>query len=107
MNLDSIGGNLRKHRLAKKLRQEDLAERVGLSANYIGMIERGEKVPSLETFVTLLNALEVSADVILSDVMNTGYLVKNSVLDEKMRKLSYEDRDMIYDVIDTLMKHSK
>lgn len=107
MNLDSIGSNLKKHRLAKKLRQEDLAEIVGLSANYIGMIERGEKIPSLETFVTLLNALEVSADVVLSDIMNRGYLVKNAVLDEKMRKLSYEDRDMIYDVIDTLMKHLK
>lgn len=107
MNLDSIGSNLKKHRLAKKLRQEDLAEIVGLSANYIGMIERGEKIPSLETFVTLLNALEASADVVLSDIMNSGYLVKNAVLDEKMRKLSYEDRDMIYDVIDILMKHLK
>lgn len=44
---------------------------------------------------------------VLSDIMNSGYLVKNAVLDEKMRKLSYEDRDMIYDVIDILMKHLK
>lgn len=91
----------------KKYRQEDLAERTGLSANYIGMVERGEKVPSLETFINILNALDVSADMVLADVLKTGYIVKNSILNEKMSKLAPEDRDKIYEVIDTLVKHSK
>ena len=56
MKLDTIGKNIRKFRLVKKLRQEDLAERTGLTANYIGMVERGEKIPSLETFIKILNA---------------------------------------------------
>ncbi|MFR8719658.1 MAG: helix-turn-helix domain-containing protein [Coprococcus comes] len=60
MKLDTIGKNIRKFRLVKKLRQEDLAERTGLTANYIGMVERGEKIPSLETFIKILNALGVS-----------------------------------------------
>lgn len=107
MKLDTIGKNIRKYRLAKKLRQEDLAEKAGLSANYIGMVERGEKIPSLETFITILNALEVSADMVLADVVSTGYLVKNSMLNEKLSKLSNEDREKIYEVIDILIKHSK
>lgn len=107
MKLDTIGKNIRKYRLAKKLRQEDLAEKAGLSANYIGMVERGEKIPSLETFITILNALEVSADMVLADVVSTGYIVKNSMLNEKLSKLSSDDREKIYEVIDTLIKHSK
>ena len=107
MKLDTIGKNIRKYRLAKKFRQEDLAEKTGLTANYIGMLERGEKVPSLETFINILNVLEVSADMILSDVLATGYIVKNSMLNEKISKLAPEDREKIYDVIDTLIKHSK
>ena len=107
MKLDTIGKNIRKYRLAKKLRQEDLAEKAGLSANYIGMVERGEKIPSLETFITILNALDVSADMILADVVSTGYIVKNSMLNEKLSKLSNDDREKIYEVIDTLIKHSK
>lgn len=107
MKLDTIGKNIRKYRLAKKLRQEDLAEKAGLSANYIGMVERGEKIPSLETFITILNALEVSADMVLVDVVSTGYIVKNSILNEKLSKLSNDDREKIYEVIDTLIKHSK
>lgn len=107
MKLDSIGKNIRKYRIAKKLRQEDLAEKAGLSANYIGMLERGEKIPSLETFITILNVLQISADMVLADVVATGYTVKNSMLDEKLSKLSNEDRETIYDVVDTLVKHSK
>lgn len=107
MKLDTIGKNIRKYRLSKKLRQEDLAEKAGLSANYIGMVERGEKIPSLETFITILNALEVSADMVLADVVSTGYAVKNSILNEKLSKLSSEDREKIYEVIETLIKYSK
>lgn len=107
MNLDTIGNGIKKYRIAKKLRQEDLAEKVGLSANYIGMVERGEKMPSLETFISIVNVLEVSADMILSDVLSTGYTVKNSLLNERMSKISKEDRERIYDVIEVLLKHSK
>ncbi len=107
MNLDSIGKNIRKYRLAKKLRQEDLAEITNLSNNYIGMIERGEKIPSLETFIVIVNALQISADMLLSDVTAVGYTVKNSLLNEKISKLDPNDQNRIYDVIDTLVRHSK
>ena len=73
MNTSSIGKRIRKYREAKGWRQEDFAERIGLSVTYTGMIERGEKVPKLETFITIANALEVSADLLLADVLSTGY----------------------------------
>ena len=107
MKLDTIGKNIRKFRLARKLRQEDLAEKTDLTTNYIGMVERGEKIPSLETFIKILNALGVSSDMVLTDVLETGYTVKNSMLNEKLEKLAPEDRYRIYEVIDTLVKQSK
>lgn len=107
MKLDTIGKNIRKFREIKKLRQEDLAEKTDLTTNYISMIERGEKIPSLETFINILNSLGVSADMVLSDVLDNGYTVKDSLLNEKLEKLVPEDRNRIYEVIDTMMKHSK
>lgn len=107
MKLDTIGKNIRKFREIKKLRQEDLAEKTDLTTNYIGMIERGEKIPSLETFINILNSLGVSADMVLSDVLDNGYTVKDSLLNEKLEKLVPEDRNRIYEVIDTMMKHLK
>ena len=44
---------------------------------------------------------------ILADVLDNGYLVKDSLLAQKLDKLSAEDRSQIYDVIDTMIKHSK
>ena len=107
MNLYTIGANIRECRLSKKMRQEDLAEKTNLSVTYIGMIERGEKTPSLETLINILNAIGVSADMVLCDVLDFGYEVKHSLLNDKLLQLSSEDRNKIYDVIDTMIQHSK
>jgi len=107
LNFESIGQNIRTYRIKKKLRQEDLAELTDLSVTYIGMVERGEKIPALETFIKILNALEVSADVVLADVLKNGYEIKGSLLTEQLSTLSQPDREKVYDVIATLVKHSK
>ena len=89
------------------MRQEDLAEKADLSVNYIGMLERGEKIPSLETFITIANSLGVSADMLLKDVLDKGYEVKDSLLGEKLSTVSTETRETIYDVADAILRHSK
>ena len=76
-----------------------------LSTNYIGMIERGEKVPSLESFINIANALEVSADILLSDLLKKGYVIKESVLAEKLDGLPSKEKQRIYDVVETLLEH--
>ncbi len=106
MKLDTVGSNIRKIRIAKGLTQEALAEKTELSANYIGMIERGEKTPSLESFVDIANALSASADVILADVINTNYTVKSSLLGDKLAELSADERRKIYEIVDLLIKQS-
>ena len=90
MNLTSIGKRIRKYREAKGWRQEDFAERIGLSVTYTGMIERGEKVPKMETFIKIANVLEVSADMLLADVLSVGYTVKSSEMSESSLNLSWE-----------------
>ena len=107
LNYESIGKKIRACRIRKHLRQEDLAEKTDLSVTYIGMVERGEKLPAMETFINILNALEVSADVILADVLKVGYQVKGSLITEQLSSLSQADREKVYDVIATLIKHSK
>ena len=69
------------------------------------MIERGEKILSPETFITLLNTLDISADVVLSDVLINGYVIKDSILNEKILMLSESDKILIYDLINTIIKY--
>ncbi len=107
MNTSSIGKRIRKYRQAKGWRQEDFAEKIGLSVTYTGMIERGEKVPKLETFITIANTLEVSADLLLADVLSTGYDVKSSEMTEQISSLSPSEIDRIYSVVDAMIKFEK
>jgi transcriptional regulator with XRE-family HTH domain len=51
--------NLRRERHAKKLTQEDLADRAGLSARYLGSIERGAVSASVTILGRLAQALRI------------------------------------------------
>lgn len=107
MNYNSIGKNIRQCRLERRLSQEQLAEQVNVSANYIGMIERGEKTPSLETFLAVANALEVNADRLLWEVLKVGYQEKSNQLSQQLSALSSKDRKRILAVVDTLIAYSE
>ena len=106
MELESIGRNIRKFRLMRNLRQEDLAEMAGLSINYVGALERGEKIPSLETFIVLLNALEVSSDMVLSSLLVEKHQADASRLMDRMQNLPAYDIERILAVVDVLIQYS-
>ena len=54
-----LGRRVRLFRRQRGLTQAQLAERVGVSDNFIGMIERGRGHPTLETISGVAKALEV------------------------------------------------
>ena len=107
MNTASIGKRIRKFREHKGWRQEDFAEKIGLSVTYTGMIERGEKVPKLETFIAIANVLEVSADQLLADVLTTGYDIKSSTMTDEISKLDPASRERIFKVVSTMIEFDK
>ncbi len=104
--MTSIGRNIRHFRTDKNMKQEVLAEKTDLSANYIGMIERGEKIPSLNSLIRIANALEVTSDMLLCDLVTRSYCVKNSVLMDRISKLSSKEQQKIYAVVETMLKYS-
>ena len=69
MDLKDVGLRIKKTREAKGLTQEELAALVDLSPTHISVIECGQKIPKLDTFVAIANALDVSADSLLRDVV--------------------------------------
>ncbi len=54
-----VGRRLRQIRRSRDLTQEQLAELVGLSANFISLIENGDAAPSFATIEKLAQALNV------------------------------------------------
>lgn len=54
-----VGARLRQLRQARRLTQEQLAERSGLSYKFVGEVERGRGNPTLTTLASLSEALGV------------------------------------------------
>ena len=63
---DKFAVNLKSERLRRKLSQEALAAKAGLSVSYISMLERGPRTPPLATLESLAKALAVSPTSLLS-----------------------------------------
>jgi len=55
-----FGERIRQLRTSKGLTQEELAEAVGVSTDFISLIERGERAPSFENLERLAEALGVN-----------------------------------------------
>lgn len=62
MDYRAIGMRIRQFRKDKRLTQAELAQRVGISTSFMGHIERGTRIPSIETLVRLSESLGVSLD---------------------------------------------
>lgn len=63
--LIAFGQRVKSLRLKKSLSQVQLADKGGFDRNYIGMIERGERNPSLINLKRLADALEVELSVLV------------------------------------------
>ena len=74
MDLRIVGLRIKEAREAKNLTQEDLAALVDLSPTHISVIERGLKAVKLDKFVAIANALDVSADRLLFDVVTLSLI---------------------------------
>ena len=59
-NLKIFGMRIHELRKKSKLTQSELAEKVGLSTNFIGMVERGERNTSVDKIFKLAKAFNIS-----------------------------------------------
>lgn len=100
-----IGKRIKEERKRKLMRQEDLAERTNKLVTYIGMIERGERIPGLSTFIEIVNALDTTADEILCDFTNNGYKVRFSKYNEQIDKLNTKEKRALYEIVEAYLKN--
>lgn len=66
--LIAFGNRIRLLRLEKKWSQEQLAEKTGFHRTYIGMIERGERNPSLKNINVFAESFTISVSELLKEI---------------------------------------
>ena len=69
LDYQKIGRKIRAARLEKGWSQDRLSEKCNISLSFMGHIERGTRIMSMDTFVALCNELEISADYLLLDII--------------------------------------
>jgi transcriptional regulator with XRE-family HTH domain len=68
--LAQFGAKVRDFRQRQSISQEELADRAGVHRTYIGMIERGEKNPTLLSIQRVSLALDVEISALLDGLPN-------------------------------------
>lgn len=92
-----FGKKIKEAREDLNLTQFQLAEKIGISQNFLGDIERGLKLPSIETLLKLSNTLKISLDTMLSDSLDN--------IAKEPESIYYTDKQLI--IINKIVKAIK
>ena len=96
LNYKEIGSRIRSFRISKELTQETLAEKIGVSLNYYGLIERGERGMCVETLYKLSEALGFSIDYVLLGTIRTETVTP---LIKRINSLNEADKRHVADLL--------
>ena len=106
VDMKIIGMNIRKERKRQLLTIEQLAEKAGITDNFLGKIERGDGTPSFPTLDSIACALNVSIDFLKGNTKyNKEYKFINSIIE--VNQLSDDKKEMFIDFISTNIKYFK
>lgn len=102
MDLCAIGARIKAARERAGMTQEDLAAELEMSPTHISVLERGIKAPKLETLVNIANALHVSSDMLLQDVVTYASDGIASELSIAVSKLPRREQERIMNAVRAL-----
>ena len=94
-----LGSRIRAMRLERKITQEKLAEAAGVGVTHISHIETGNSIPSLQTLVDIINALDCTADELLCMEVRQSRPMLNNWLGELVSDCSDSEVKLITDMV--------
>ena len=99
VDYELMGKRMRAKRRIMKMSQEDVANAVRIAPSYYSNIERGVRVPSIDTLVAVANVLEVGTDFLLADSVKAVF---NQRTPEETRLLTRclreKVEELVYDI---------
>lgn len=105
MDSKTLGNRIREARIKKLYTQQRMAEMAGISQMYLGEVERGTKIPSLKSFIKIIEALDLSADYVLRDELSSGEHYIYDEITEKLKNLSPQQRKAASEILDAYIRN--
>ena len=94
-----IGLQIRKARLKTGMTQEQLANAIDVGVTHISHIETGNTIPSMKTFVKIINVLGCSADEILCCELASAKPIVRDWLSELLANCSPGELKVLIDTL--------
>lgn len=98
LNYSIIGVRLKQARIDKKITQQDLAEKLGVSVPYVSRIERGSTNINLKRLSEICALLEISEGEILSGASSESSSYLNTAFSDLLKNCPAEKIDLIYKI---------
>lgn len=102
MNYYEIGQRIRKYRKAYSLSQEQLSDKVGISATHMSHIETGNTKLSLAVLVKITDTLSVQTDALLFDAPQVNRTAMTDEISDILSSCKPQQLKIITDVIKSL-----
>lgn len=106
MDAQKVGRRIQAVRKARGLTQAELSQMVDLSTKYISNVECGFKTPKLNTFVSIANALQCDANLLLADVLNVTTGQESGLVSKRLLALPPEEQRRILRVLEVMIDES-
>lgn len=103
MDAQKAGRRIQEMRKSRGLTQAELSQMVDLSPKYISNVECGFKTPKLNTFVSIANALQCDANLLLSDVLDVTTGQESGLISKKLLALPVEEQRRILHILDVMI----
>lgn len=104
--LQVVGQNIKRIRLLKGLSQENIADALEKSVNFISLVENGKTGLSIQTLIDLCKVLEVDANSIFEGIISPPITITDDYITKSLAMFNDNDKAMVTDLI-TYIVNSK
>lgn len=101
--LQIIGNNIKTLRLSKGMTQEQLAEKLDHSVNFVSLIELGKSGMSVITMLDICNILDIDVNCIFKGLLDYRIKNRDQKLIDNILILSNDDREIVEKLVEHLI----
>ena len=101
--LEIIGNNIKTIRLSKRITQEQIAEKLNRSVNFVSLIELGKSGMSVQTIVDLCNILDISTESIFKGLINYNLKNQDKLILDNLSILNNNDKEIVINLMNYII----
>ena len=97
--LKHIGKNVRQIRLLKGLSQQNLAEDIEKSTNFVSLLENGKTGIAVQTLIDICKSLDVDANAIFAGIIPATEKSQDTFIIDSLNMFNEKDKAIVSDLI--------